>query len=111
MYRAWDSKLDREVALKLLAAPTADQGTTVIQEGSLLARIRHPNVVTVFGADQFDGKVGLWMELIKGRALADLLVDQGPMSAHEPRWRARACAGPFRRHRRASSTATSRPRT
>jgi serine/threonine-protein kinase len=83
VYRAWDSKLDREVALKLLATPTADKGTTVIQEGSLLARIRHPNVVTVFGADQFDGKVGLWMELIKGRALADLLVDQGPLSAHE----------------------------
>lgn len=84
VYRAWDSKLDREVALKLLAAtPTAADGTTVIQEGSLLARIRHPNVVTVFGADQFDGKVGLWMELIKGRALADLLLDQGAMSAHE----------------------------
>jgi Tol biopolymer transport system component len=84
VYRAWDSRLDRQVALKLVAATApAEEGTTVIQEGSLLARIRHPNVVTVYGADQFGGRTGLWMELIKGRTLADVVAHQGPMGAQE----------------------------
>jgi Tol biopolymer transport system component len=84
VYRAWDTRLAREVALKLVAATApAEEGTTVIQEGSLLARIRHPNVVTVYGADQFVGRTGLWMELIKGRTLADVVTEQGPMGAQE----------------------------
>ena len=72
MYRAWDSRLDREVALKLLRGPagTGDaRATSIIEEGRLLARVRHPNVVTVYGADRIDGRVGLWMELVRGRTL------------------------------------------
>ena len=50
VYRAWDSRLDRVVALKLLiddARQTDARPTSIIEEGRLLARIRHPNVVTV----------------------------------------------------------------
>ena len=51
VYRAWDTRLEREVALKLLdAGRAASSATTVIKEGRLLAQIRHPNVVTVYGA-------------------------------------------------------------
>jgi hypothetical protein len=46
---AWDPALEREVALKVLPAGTR----TVIQEGRLLARVRHPNVVTVCGIDEY----------------------------------------------------------
>jgi serine/threonine protein kinase len=43
VYRAWDTRLDREVALKLLPAADAATGTsTIIREGRLLARVRHP---------------------------------------------------------------------
>ena len=45
VYRAWDTRLDREVALKLLYRrehQSADQPRRSIQEGRLLARIRHP---------------------------------------------------------------------
>ena len=84
VYRAWDSRLDREVALKLLAVDEPPrEGSTVIEEGSLLARVRHPNIVTVYGAERISGRVGLWMEFIKGRPLEEALREQGPFSAHE----------------------------
>ena len=74
VYRAWDSRLDREVALKLLPAPAgAGHAHTIIEEGRLLARVRHPNVATIFGADLVDGQIGLWMELVPGHTLEQLL--------------------------------------
>src|SRR5688572_20560858 len=63
VYRALDTRLDREVALKLMrrADPQSDPlGTSVIDEARLLARVRHPNVVTIYGADRIEGRVGLW---------------------------------------------------
>ena len=78
VYRAWDTRLDREVALKLMPvalAAGAEAASSIIHEGRLLARVRHPNVVTIYGADEIDGYVGLWMELVPGRTLEDLLRD------------------------------------
>jgi TolB-like protein/Flp pilus assembly protein TadD len=84
VYRAWDTRLEREVALKLLdAGRAASSATTVIKEGRLLAQIRHPNVVTVYGADAVEGRVGLWMEFVTGRTLKEILQDHGPFGAHE----------------------------
>jgi eukaryotic-like serine/threonine-protein kinase len=78
VYRAWDTRLDREVALKLLDAPSAgaNPSSSIIQEGRLLARVRHPNVVTVYGAEQIGPRIGLWMELVRGRTLKQI-VDAG----------------------------------
>jgi TolB-like protein/Flp pilus assembly protein TadD/predicted Ser/Thr protein kinase len=76
VYRAWDTRLDREVALKLVPAesPTRDARlSSIISEGRLLARVRHPNVVTIYGADQIGDQVGLWMEFIHGRTLGTLV--------------------------------------
>jgi serine/threonine-protein kinase len=84
VYLAWDSRLDREIALKLLKqGETRPVGSdaSVIEEGRLLARVHHPNVVTVYGADRFDGRVGVWMEFIRGRTLEQWLLDEGPFSA------------------------------
>jgi serine/threonine-protein kinase len=85
VYRAWDTRLDREVALKLLptAAPTGDVATSIIEEGRLLARVRHPHVVTIYGADRIDDRVGLWMELVKGRTLDQLLQQGHRFEQHE----------------------------
>ena len=81
VYRAWDTRLDREVALKLLrhreSAPDSLE-STVVEEGRLLARVRHPNVITVHGAERVDGRVGLWMEFIHGHTLEHELQDRGP---------------------------------
>ena len=87
VYRAWDSRLDRQVALKLLAAdPSASNqlATSMIEEGRLLARVRHPNVVTIYGAERIEDRVGLWMEYIDGRTLHQLVVEDGrPFSPRE----------------------------
>ena len=85
VYRAWDPRLAREVALKLMHAERLDdrQAPTVIEEGCLLARVHHPHVIAVYGADRFDGQVGIWMELIRGLTLEEVLHRQGPFSARE----------------------------
>jgi TolB-like protein/Flp pilus assembly protein TadD len=81
--RAWEPRLQREVALKLLEGVPADSEDAVVAEARLLAQIRHDNVVTVFGADCFDGKVGFWMECIEGRTLWQMHEQSGPFSAQE----------------------------
>jgi eukaryotic-like serine/threonine-protein kinase len=80
VYRAWDSRLDREVALKILRRSDHDEArvSTVIQEGRLLARVRHPSVVTVYGAERVGGQAGVWMEFIHGKTLEQELREQGP---------------------------------
>jgi serine/threonine-protein kinase len=85
VFRARDPQLDREVALKLLRWDGEDMagGGTVLEEGRLLARVRHPNVATVYGADQREGRVGLWMELLQGRTLSELVRLQGPFNDRE----------------------------
>jgi tetratricopeptide (TPR) repeat protein/tRNA A-37 threonylcarbamoyl transferase component Bud32 len=85
VYRARDPRVDRLVALKLLRH--RDGGTAgeseAIEEARLLARVRHPNVVTVYGAERIDGRVGIWMELVDGRTLEQDLQQKGPFSADE----------------------------
>jgi Protein kinase domain len=82
VYRAWDSALEREVALKILRRePSAADETAVISEGRLMARVRHPNVVTIHGAQRIDGRTGLWMEFVHGQTLEAELSERGPMDA------------------------------
>ncbi len=86
VYRAWDSRLDRDVALKLVLAreQANDRNpSSIIEEGRLLARVCHPNVVTIHGAEQIGDRVGLWMELVRGRTLEQILADGGRFSAAE----------------------------
>ena len=84
VYRAWDPQLQREIALKLLETkPGGTSVPDVIKEARLLAQIKHSNVVTVYGADEFDNAVGIWMELVSGQTLKDILKQQGPFGAPE----------------------------
>jgi serine/threonine protein kinase len=81
VYRARDSKLDREVALKLrIAGPASGE---FLHEGRLLARLRHPNIVCVYGAETHAGRDGMWMELIRGRTYHRIVESDGPLSAGE----------------------------
>jgi len=85
VFHARDPWLNREVALKLLkpAGPADPATSRVLREARTLARIRHTNVVTVYGADWHRGRGGMWMELLRGRTLAELLASRGPFSARE----------------------------
>ena len=61
VYRARDPWLSREIALKLLKPSVASRVSPdrMIREGQTLARLKHPNVVTVYGADRHDDRAGL----------------------------------------------------
>jgi serine/threonine-protein kinase len=85
IYRAHDSHLNRDVALKLLRGDITQLRPVerLLSEARTLAQVRHPNVVTVHGADVRDGRAGLWMELVEGQTLDTWLSTHGPMGASE----------------------------
>ena len=86
VYRAWDTRLDREVALKLLPSDDStqdDPALSIIREARLLARVRHPNVVTIYGAERIGRRNGLWMEFIRGRTLKQIVDDGKVFSGAE----------------------------
>ncbi len=82
VYLAHDRSLDRPVALKLLRHRERGRdraATDVIEEGRLLARVRHPNIVAVYGAERIDERVGVWTEFVEGATLADEIRSRGPL--------------------------------
>ena len=86
VYRAWDADLERDVALKLLRTDAASENinaSRIANEGRLLARVRHANVVCVHGVAVHDERVGLWMELLRGATLEQQLAAHGSFSARE----------------------------
>ncbi len=86
VYRAYEPQLDREVAIKLFRPGYARQqngSSRMLREARALARLRHEHVVHVYGADQHDGRLGVWMELVTGRTLESELQQRGTWSARE----------------------------
>lgn len=83
VYLAWDPRLHREVALKLRRAGAPERSKRWLEEARRLARVRHPNVVLVYGADLHDARAGMWMEPVLGRTLEDRVRQEGPLSARE----------------------------
>ena len=86
VYRAYDSTLETEIALKL-RKPDAirDRHATAdfLSEGRKLARVRHRNVLIVHGVDEYDGRMGIWTEFVRGKSLEEYLEASGPLSARE----------------------------
>jgi serine/threonine protein kinase len=75
VYEALDTQLNRKVALKLmLSNPNADpkeralEEERFVQEAQLSAKLKHPNIVTVYEAGLLDGRQFLSMEMIDGQA-------------------------------------------
>ncbi len=79
VYRAFDPWLGRHVALKLLGSGTHDG----LDEARRLARLRHRNVLSIYGCGVHDNRAGLWSELIEGRTLAAAITSDGAFSAEE----------------------------
>jgi len=85
VFAAYDPELDRKVALKLLHDSGAgDAGARMVREARALARLSHPNVVTVHDAGTSDGRVFIAMEYIQGSTLRAWL-EQEPRSWREVR--------------------------
>jgi serine/threonine protein kinase len=82
IYSAWDPKLDRKLAIKVVRPRHGRLGSTrgrarLLREGQALARLRHPNVITVHDVGTHEGQVFVAMEFVEGRTLHDRL-SHGP---------------------------------
>ena len=72
VYKAWDGKLQRHVAIKFLLPPsqrTAEQGTDLAREAAAIAGLQHPNVVSVYDLDTDGVEPMVVMEFINGETL------------------------------------------
>ena len=78
VYSAWDPKLDRRLAIKLVRVQIGASGATrgrnrLMREAQALARVRHPNVITVHDVGTHEGRVFVAMEFIEGVTLLQWL--------------------------------------
>lgn len=66
VYSAWDPQLDRKVAIKVVRSDVAgpDAMSRLIDEARSLAKLRHPNVVTIYDVGESNGRVWLAMEFV-----------------------------------------------
>ena len=83
VYRAHDTKMEREVALKVITGGFTEEAAFVArfrQEARTAANLRHPNIVPVYDFGEVDGALYLAMALIgEGRTLRDLLEAEAPL--------------------------------
>src|SRR6516164_10196725 len=74
VYRARDTKLNRDVALKVLPdafARDAQRRARFRREAQVLASLNHPNIATIYGLEESNGNCALAMELVEGLTLAE----------------------------------------
>ena len=114
VYRARDTKLDRDVAIKVLPeafALDADRLARFEREAKALASLNHPNIAQVFGLEHANGAHAIAMELVEGEDLSAHIA-RGPMplpTRCRSRNRLRTHSKP--RTSKGSSIAISNPRT
>jgi len=85
VWRARDTRLDREVALKVLPPATLDDETArkrLIREAQLASKLNHPHVCTVHEVGEAEGRTFVAMELVEGRPLSALL-SRGPLPTEQ----------------------------
>jgi serine/threonine-protein kinase len=85
VYRARDSKLNRDVALKVLPSVFANDAQRMgrfQREAQVLASLNHPNVASIYGLEESGGVRALVMELVEGPTLEER-VAQGPILLEE----------------------------
>jgi serine/threonine-protein kinase len=85
VYRARDTNLNRDVAIKMLPETFASDASRVArfeQEAKTLATLNHPNIAHIYGLERSSGKIAIVMELVEGPTLADRIA-QGPIPADE----------------------------
>jgi len=105
VHRALDLRLERQVAVKLLAEHLADEPAFVSRfqrEAQAAARLVHPNIVQVFdsGRDEQTGQYFIVMEYIEGSSGAEILRDQGWVEVDEAlAIIEQACEGLYYAHR------------
>jgi Tol biopolymer transport system component len=85
VYRARDSRLQRDVAVKMLPSLVAadpDRLVRFTREAQVLASLNHPNIAAIYGLEDSDGVQALILELVDGPTLADR-IETGPIPLDE----------------------------
>jgi len=80
VYRAHDTRLGRDIALKLLREDVQSSPQRLARferEARSVAGLSHPNIVVLYSIEDFDGRIGLVLELIEGRDLSELVTSGG----------------------------------
>jgi len=86
VYQAHDTKLGRDVAIKVLPeafAHDADRLSRFQREAKMLAALNHPNIATIYGLEQSNGTSYLVMELVSGETLAERVKREGAVPVEE----------------------------
>jgi serine/threonine protein kinase len=86
VWLAFDPRLEREVAIKLMRSQSVADASHMqqwLQEARSVSRLNHPNIVQVFEADLQGSQAYLVFELVKGQTLAQQLQAQGPLTAKD----------------------------
>jgi serine/threonine protein kinase len=86
VYKAHDTKLGRDVAIKVLPeafAHDADRLSRFQREAKMLAALNHPNIATIHGLEQSNGTSYLVMELVSGETLAERVKREGAVPIEE----------------------------
>jgi Tol biopolymer transport system component len=86
VYQARDSRLGRDVALKILPdlfARDPDRLARFEREARALAALNHPNIAQIYGVEESGGARALVMELVPGRTLEQMLASRQPMPPDE----------------------------
>jgi hypothetical protein len=73
LYLAWDPVLERQIAIKLLREDMEELRERFDREARSVARLRHPNIVTIFDVGEHDGQPFIAMEYIHGKTLAEII--------------------------------------
>src|SRR5690242_13262219 len=85
VYRARDTKLGRDVAIKVLPESVATDPERLARfhrEAQVLASLNHPNIAHIYGVEDSNDRHALVMELVEGPTLADRIA-QGPIPLDE----------------------------
>src|ERR1700675_3798440 len=85
VYRAKDSRLDRDVAIKVLPESMCREKERVMRferEAKLLATLNHPHIAAIHGFEECNGKKFLVLEYVEGESLSDRL-KPGPLPVEE----------------------------
>jgi len=85
VYRARDTRLDRDAAIKALPEEVAENSARLARferEAKLLASLKNPHIATIYGLEQAEGQRFLAMELVEGVTLAERL-SKGPIPVRE----------------------------
>src|SRR5450759_4815298 len=74
VYKARDTRLRRDVAIKVIPVPFARDRERIVRfrrEAQLLASLNHPNIAAIYGLEDADGATCLVMELVPGETLSE----------------------------------------